>query len=112
MRIAIPLTEGTLSLHFGHCEEFALVEVDEQTREVSHVTKLQPPAHQPGVLPRWLAEQKANVIIAGGMGQRARQLFAQNGIDVVLGASARTPEQLANAYLLGTLEIGENICDH
>ena len=112
MHIAIHLTEGKLSLHFGHCEEFALVEVDEQTKEVSHISKLKPPGRQPGVLPRWLAEQKANVIIAGGMGQRACQLFAQNGIDVVLGASANTPEQLANTYFLGTLETGENICDH
>ena len=112
MRIAIPLTEGTLSLHFGHCEEFALVDVDEQAKRVSHITKLQAPVHEPGALPRWLAEQKANVIIAGGMGQRAQQLFTQNGIDVVLGASAHTPEQLTHAYLLGSLETGENICDH
>ncbi|MBN2138728.1 MAG: NifB/NifX family molybdenum-iron cluster-binding protein [Sedimentisphaerales bacterium] len=112
MRIAIPLTEGTLSLHFGHCEEFALVDVDEQAKRVSNITKLQPPAHEPGVLPRWLAEQNANIIIAGGMGQRAQQLFAQNGISVVLGASAHTPEQLVHDYLVGILETGENICDH
>jgi predicted Fe-Mo cluster-binding NifX family protein len=112
MRIAIPLTQGTLSPHFGHCEEFALVDVDEQAKRVTNINRLQPPAHEPGVLPRWLAEQKANIIIAGGMGQRAQQLFAQNGIDVVLGASANTPEQLAHSYLLGTLETGENICDH
>ena len=112
MRIAIPLTQGTLSPHFGHCEEFALVDVDEQAKRVLGVIRLQPPAHEPGVLPRWLAEQKTNIIIAGGMGQRAQQLFAQNGIDVVLGASVHTPEQLAHAYLLGTLETGDNICDH
>jgi predicted Fe-Mo cluster-binding NifX family protein len=112
MRIAIPLTQGTLSPHFGHCEEFALVDVDEQAKRVTNVARLQPPAHEPGVLPRWLAEQKANIIIAGGMGQRAQQLFIQNGISVVLGASVHTPEQLAHSYLLGTLETGANICDH
>ena len=112
MRIAIPLTEGTLSMHFGHCEEFALVDVDEQAKRVTNIARLRPPAHEPGVLPRWLAEQKANVIIAGGIGQRARQLFAQNGINVVVGASVHTPEQLTHDYLLGTLETGDNICDH
>jgi ATP-binding protein involved in chromosome partitioning len=72
MRIAIPVTEGKLSAHFGHCEEFAVVDVDEQTREIAGVAKLLPPAHEPGVLPKWLSEQKADVIIAGGMGQRAQ----------------------------------------
>jgi Mrp family chromosome partitioning ATPase/predicted Fe-Mo cluster-binding NifX family protein len=112
MRIAVPLAQGRLSLHFGHCEEFAMVDVDEQTKEISNITRLQPPAHQPGVLPQWLSEQKASVIIAGGMGQRAQQLFAQNSIKVVIGASAQLPEDLVSAYLEGTLETGDNICDH
>jgi len=112
MRIAIPLAQGRLCPHFGHCEEFALVDVDSQTKEIANVTKLQPPAHQPGVLPAWLSEQMAKVIIAGGMGRRAQQLFAQNGIEVVVGASPESPEALVSAYLDGRLETGDNICDH
>jgi ATP-binding protein involved in chromosome partitioning len=112
MRIAIPITDGKLSAHFGHCEEFALVDVNEQSREVSGIVRLQPPAHEPGVLPKWLSEQKADAIIAGGMGQRAQQLFAQNNIRVVVGASDQHPEELVTAYLNDTLETGNNICDH
>ena len=112
MRIAVPLAQGKLSLHFGHCEEFAMVDVDEQTKEISNIVKLQPPGHQPGVLPQWLNEQQADVIIAGGMGQRAQQLFARNNIKVVIGASDKSPEELVSAYLENTLETGDNICDH
>ncbi len=112
MRIALPVTNGKLSAHFGHCEAFALVDVNEQTKEIANVTKLQPPAHEPGALPKWLSEQKADVIIAGGMGQRARQLFAQNNIQVVVGASTKDPDQLVKAYLDNTLKIGDNVCDH
>ena len=112
MKIAIPLTEGRLSMHFGHCEEFALVDVDEQTGEVSQMTTLRPPTHQPGVLPQWLHEQGATVIIAGGMGHRAQQLFAQNDIEVIVGASAQRPEELVQAYVQGALQTGDNICDH
>jgi ATP-binding protein involved in chromosome partitioning len=112
MRIAIPVTDGKLSAHFGHCEEFAVVDVDEQTREIASVAKLLPPAHEPGLLPKWLSEQKADVIIAGGMGQRAQQLFARNNIKVVVGASDQPPEKLVSAYLNNTLETGNNICDH
>ena len=111
MKIAIPLADGRLCMHFGHCEQFALVETDEQDSVVSK-TLLTPPPHEVGVLPAWLQEQGANVIIAGGMGRRAQQLFAQNDITVVVGAPAEGPEQLVSAYLSGTLEAGTNICDH
>ena len=88
MKIAIPIAEGKLSLHFGHCEQFALLEANEATGQVVGKTMLNPPPHEPGVLPRWLHEKGANVIIAGGMGQRAQSLFAENGIKVVIGAPA------------------------
>ena len=112
MKIAIPLAQGRLSMHFGHCEQFAIVEVDPEQKRVVNTDTLAPPAHEPGALPRWLREQGADVIVAGGMGQRAQALFAEYDIGVVVGAPAGTPEQLAAAYLDGTLEAGENICDH
>jgi len=112
MRIAIPLAAGRLSLHFGHCDEFALLDVDPETKEITAKETVPAPGHQPGVLPRWLHERGANVIIASGMGQRAQQLFAQNDITVVVGAGAESPEQLVSAYVNGMLEAGENICDH
>ena len=112
MRIAIPLADGRLCMHFGHCEQFALVEVDEAAKNAGETELLTPPAHEPGVLPRWLHEQGATVIIAGGMGMRAQQLFSQNGIAVVVGASADTPDKIVSAYLDGALQTGDNICDH
>lgn len=112
MKIAIPVQGGQASRHFGHCESFALYEVDHDRKAILSKTTHEPPAHEPGVLPRWLHELGANVIITGGMGPRAQQLFAQNGITVVVGAPAQAPEQLASAYLSGTLRAGENACDH
>jgi len=112
MKIAIPLADGRLSMHFGHCEQFALVEVDEAAKKAGETELLTPPAHEPGALPRWLSEQGATVIIAGGMGMRAQQLFAQSGIAVIVGAPADTPEQLISAYLDGALQTGDNVCDH
>jgi len=110
MRIAIPVSEGKLSLHFGHCDQFAIFEID--NGKIIGRNDEVPPAHEPGVLPKWLHEIGVNVIIAGGMGQRAQQLFAQNEIEVVIGAQAGSPEELVSAYLQNTLATGENICDH
>jgi predicted Fe-Mo cluster-binding NifX family protein len=112
VNIAIPLADGRLSLHFGHAEQFALVEADAESKQILKTEKLSPPPHEPGVLPRWLHEQGAEVIIAGGMGHRAQQLFAQNGIKVVLGAPGHDPETVVSAYLSETLQTGENPCDH
>jgi predicted Fe-Mo cluster-binding NifX family protein len=112
MKIALPIANGQLSMHFGHCEEFVFLEVDPDSKTILNKTVLQPPAHEPGVLPRWLAEQKATVILAGGMGQRAQQLFQHQGIQVVVGAPSLDPETLVQAYLSGTLETGSNACDH
>lgn len=112
MRIAIPLANGKLAMHFGHCECFALIDIDSEAKEIVKRDDVQAPAHQPGLLPPWLAEQGAEVIIAGGMGQRAQQLFTASGIQVVVGASAETPEQLVTEYISGTLQSGTNFCDH
>lgn len=112
MKIAIPIAEGKLAMHFGHCAEFAMVEVDAKTKTITGKQILTPPPHEPGVLPRWLHEQGVHVIIAGGMGSRAQALFVENGIKVMIGAPSESPEDLVAAYLAGTLQTGANVCDH
>jgi len=112
MRIAIPLAEGRLCMHFGHCESFALVDTDPATKKILKREDVEAPPHQPGLLPRWLAEKSVNLVIAGGMGQRAVQLFAQGGVQVIVGAPAEAPEKLVEAHLNGTLQTGGNVCDH
>jgi len=112
MRIAIPLVQGKLSLHFGHCDQFAVIDTDEDAAKIANREDLAPPSHEPGVLPKWLGGMGVNVIIAGGMGQRAQQLFTENDIKVVVGASSSTPEELVSAFLQDTLQTGDNICDH
>ncbi len=112
MRIAIPTAGGRLCPHFGHCEEFALVDVDEKERKITGTSKKTPPPHEPGVLPRWLAQEGVNLIIAGGMGQRAQMLFAENKIKVLVGAPSDTVEKIVCDYLAGKLRQGENLCDH
>jgi len=52
------------------------------------------------------------MIIAGGMGQRAQGLFVEHGIQVIVGAPIDTPERLVGDFLAGTLQAGENVCDH
>jgi len=99
-------------LHFGHCEKFALLDVDKQAKKILGRKDVDSPPHQPGLLPPWLAEQGVNLVIAGGMGQRALQIFQSHGIQVLVGASPEAPERIVGEYLAGTLKSGGNVCDH
>ncbi|MDH7598253.1 MAG: NifB/NifX family molybdenum-iron cluster-binding protein [Sedimentisphaerales bacterium] len=112
MRIAVPIANGRLCAHFGHADGFAIVEVDPGQRHILDRKEVDAPPHAPGLLPRWLAEQGVDVVVAGGMGQRAKALFSQNGITVVVGAPALEVDELVAQYLAGTLQTGENLCDH
>ena len=108
--LVVPISEGKLSSHFGHCEQFAFIET--RNGEIVKTEMRNPPAHEPGVLPQWLHEQGADVAIVGGMGENAQQLLRGNGIEVILGAPMDSPESLANQYLSNTLVSGDNRCDH
>lgn len=110
MKFAIPLARGVLCNHFGHSEEFAII--DTEDGQIKGKELHTPPPHEPGVLPRWLGELGVKVVIAGGMGRRALDLFDQKGIQVAVGAPNAPPETLVEQYLKGTLITGQNICDH
>ncbi|HHX96236.1 MAG TPA: ATPase [Clostridia bacterium] len=112
MKIALPLTGEQLSLHFGHCTTFAFFTINPQTKEIIKQETLTPPPHEPGVFPIWLKEQAVDLIIAGGLGQRAQGLFAEQGIQVIYGVPTATPETIVNNFLKGNLKPGKNICDH
>lgn len=112
MKYAIPMSGGKVSAHFGHCEQFALVDVDEANKQIIKKELVNSPGHEPGLLPKWLAQQGVALIIAGGMGTRAQNLFQQNNIGVIVGVTESDPEKAVISYLSGILAAGNNICDH
>ncbi len=107
---AVPVSNGKLCAHFGHCDQFVLIETE--NGEIKGKSTHTPPPHEPGLLPKWLQEQGANIVIAGGMGASAQELFNQNNIKVILGAPMDSPESLVNQYLSDSLVTGDNVCDH
>ncbi|WP_346858385.1 NifB/NifX family molybdenum-iron cluster-binding protein [uncultured Draconibacterium sp.] len=110
-KIAIPVDEnGILDGHFGHCKFFALLNVDGDT--ILSEEKVVPPPHEPGILPKWLAEKGATDVIAGGMGHKAIQIFNYNNVNVFVGAPQLSANELANGFLQHTIEFTANYCDH
>jgi len=112
MRFAVPVIDGRVAAHFGHCSHFALFDVNEITKEILKREFVPSPGHQPGFLPAWLAEEGVSVVIASGMGSRAQAIFNENRIQVVVGVLGDDPEKAAQDYIKGKLVTGDNICDH
>lgn len=112
MIIAIPLEDGNLCPHFGHCPKFALFQTDPKSKTIIGTHEIDAPPHEPGLLPNWLAERGVNLVICGGMGARALDLFKQKEIDVVTGAPVKPPSFLVETYLMGSLITSSNCCDH
>jgi len=112
IKYAVPVSGGLVCPHFGHCEQFALIDVDDVKKAILGKTMITPPEHQPGLLPPWLAQQGVNRVIAGGMGGHAQQLFQQNNVMVVIGTLESDPEKAVLSHLNGSLATGGNACDH
>lgn len=107
MKIAIAKDGNFVSGHFGHCEGFELAEVEGEN--VLKREFLPNPGHKPGFLPRYLAEKDVNVIVSGGMGATAQELFARNNIDVIVGAKGKL-DDVINDYINGSLQSTNSIC--
>ncbi|MDD2381016.1 MAG: NifB/NifX family molybdenum-iron cluster-binding protein [Mariniphaga sp.] len=110
-KIAIPVdNSGKLDPHFGHCKYFAIHEVEDKIIVTDEI--VQPPPHEPGVLPNWLADLGITEVLAGGMGNRAIQHFNKLGINVFTGAPEMDARELINGFLNDTIEFSANYCDH
>ncbi len=112
MKIAIPLKDGLLDAHFGHCDTFALLNVDMEQKNIASREDVEAPPHEPGLLPAWLAERGVNLVITGGMGKKAVDLCQEQQIQVIMGAASLEPEALVTSFLDGALLSGNNACDH
>ncbi|MDD2477190.1 MAG: NifB/NifX family molybdenum-iron cluster-binding protein [Dysgonamonadaceae bacterium] len=108
--IAIPVNNGVLSQHFGHCEIFYFVSI-----EGASVVKewyVTPPVLEPGLYPAWVKEQGAEIVIAGGMGKKACELFQENGIIIHTGAESQIPQVVVKTFLDNTIRYSKNVCEN
>ncbi len=108
-RLAIATEQNQVAPHFGRCEGYTLVDL--RNSGIINQVFIPSPGHEPGFLPRFLGEKGVHCIIAGGMGPRAQQLFAQQNISFIIGVTGPVDEAI-NTYIKGQLTGGESLCDH
>lgn len=107
MKIAIACEGNYVSGHFGHCEGFTIYELDND--KILSKSFVENPGHRPGFLPVFLKGLETNVIIAGGMGETAQQLFNENGIKVIVGVQGLC-DDAAEKYIKGELKSSGSVC--
>ncbi|WP_324823141.1 NifB/NifX family molybdenum-iron cluster-binding protein [Sinanaerobacter sp. ZZT-01] len=107
MRIAVASEKGMVTGHFGHCEGFIIF--DEKNNEIIAEEMVPNPGHKPGFLPNFLADRGVDVIISGGMGGGAVDIFNERNVEVIIGASGDA-KKAAKSYLAGELKSTGSIC--
>lgn len=107
MKIAIASENEMVTEHFGHCEIFNIFDVE--NNNIIKNESIQNPGHKPGFLPNFLNDMGVNVIISGGMGSGAIDIFNEKGIEVIIGATGNAKD-VAEQYLQGNLKSTGSVC--
>ena len=109
MKIAVASEGKMVTAHFGHCENFNIFDV--KGKEIIKVESVANPGHKPGFLPNFLNDMGVNIIISGGMGGGAVDIFNEKGIEVIIGPEGDA-KTAVEKYLNGELESTGSVCDH
>ena len=107
MRIAVASEGKNVTEHFGHCEGFLIY--DAENGEILKEEMVLNPGHKPGFLPNFLADRGVKVIISGGMGGGAIDIFNERDVEVIVGASG-VVRSAVESYLRGELESTGSVC--
>lgn len=107
IKIAVASDNGIVTEHFGHCQEFVIIDV--KNNDIIDSNTIANPGHRPGFLPNFLNDMGVNVIISGGMGGGAIDIFNEKNIKVIVGARGNA-KTAVEAYLLGSLKSTGLVC--
>jgi predicted Fe-Mo cluster-binding NifX family protein len=117
MKIAIPSKEQdgahVVDAHFGHCQFFTILTVDDETREIMVEEHLVPPptCGCKSNLATTLAQDGVTVLLAGNMGQGAVDTLGRAGIKALRGYEGQV-RHVAEGWLAGETVPASPICDH
>ena len=105
--IAISTDGSQVAEHFGRCPAYTIIELENNV--VAKREVIANPGHRTGFLPEYLAQRGVKVVICGGMGKRAIDLFLEKGVRPIMGISGEIDEAVEQ-YRLGQLEGRESLC--
>jgi predicted Fe-Mo cluster-binding NifX family protein len=111
LKIAVPIDgNGILDGHFGHAQYFDIFDVAD--KKIVSTKRLTPPPHEPGVIPKWLVQNKITDVITGGIGQKASKILSHFNIKVHKGAQNLEATTLVEHLLYERLKLTDENCNH
>lgn len=109
MKIAVAAMGNVVAGHFGHCENFIFF--DTTDGKITATNSVPNPGHRPGFLPNFLADNGAQVVIAGGMGGGAVDIFNERNVEVIVGVEGDATKAV-ETYLRGELVSTGSVCQN
>ena len=109
MKVAVTVDGNEISSHFGHCTGYAIYDVEDS--KILNKTYIENPGHEQCVPPDFLANAGISVVITGGMGMKANQIFTERGVKTFTGIGGNPDDAIA-LYLKGELIGSGDLCNH
>ncbi|MGM5484602.1 MAG: NifB/NifX family molybdenum-iron cluster-binding protein [Nanobdellota archaeon] len=95
--------DSTLARHFGRCPYYIFI--DSENEGIKDIKTKENPFlanHNPGDVPKFISENRADVMIAGGMGPKAISWFNDLGINTIT-TTPKKIDDLLDDYFKGNL---------
>ncbi len=112
MKIALPTRNGAIDSHFGHCEYYTIVELNDEKQVVDKQVLESPQGCGcKSNIAYTLSDMGVSLMLAGNMGQGAVNVLASQNIGVLRGCSGEV-DQVVSDYVNGKLSDNQIACDH
>jgi predicted Fe-Mo cluster-binding NifX family protein len=112
MKIALPTRDGRIDDHFGHCESYTIVEIDDNNNIISKTSMPSPEGCGcKSNIANQFETDGITLLIGGNMGQGALNKLNQHGVKVIRGCKGNVDDVLAD-FLEGKITDSGITCSH
>ncbi len=108
-RVAIPIENKLLSENFGECNFYSIFEVDKKINSTR--TTFLPDGINSVDIPRWLKGEGVTDVVTHRINRQIVNLFVAEKINLFLGISIDSPENIIDDYLQGKLVSDKKIIE-
>lgn len=111
MKIAVPTREGVVDNHFGHCDHYTIFTINDGEIKMKEILPSPQGCGCKSGVVFVLRQKGVQVMLAGNMGEGAKNVLQSQDIKVIRGCSGDIDELVKN-YIAGNIVDNGEICNH
>lgn len=111
MKIAVPTRGGVVDNHFGHCDHYTIFTVNDGEIKMKEILPSPQGCGCKSGIVLVLRQKGVQVMLAGNIGEGAKNVLESNEIKVIRGCSGDI-DKLVSDYLAGNVVDNGEICNH